>query len=83
MIYICSHKYSLYDLYKPYIRILKTLNVTVALEALGVYAKSIYRTLRKLKKYSVVAGDIMKALLNLKSVDVVSKMVIRDVLHFE
>lgn len=50
------------------------LNVSVALEALGAYAKSIYKTLRKLKKYSVVATDIMKALLNLKSVDVVSGM---------
>lgn len=53
-------------------KLIKTLNVSVALEALGVYAKNIYRTLRKLKKHSMVAADIMKALLNLKSVDVVS-----------
>ncbi|KAM5565133.1 putative E3 ubiquitin-protein ligase LIN-1 [Rosa sericea] len=41
-----------------------------ALEALGVYAKCIYKTLRKLKRSTVVASDIMKALMNLSSVDV-------------
>lgn len=60
---------------------LKIVNVSVAHEALGVYAKSIYRTLRRLKKYSAVPVDIMKALLNLKSVDVVSGMVICDIVH--
>ncbi|XP_024930397.3 putative E3 ubiquitin-protein ligase LIN-1 [Ziziphus jujuba] len=38
--------------------------------ALGVYAKCIYKTLRKLKRHSVVVTDIMKALMNLSSVDV-------------
>ncbi|KAL6216259.1 hypothetical protein ACLB2K_009482 [Fragaria x ananassa] len=41
-----------------------------ALEALGVYAKCIYKTLRKLKRSTMVASDIMKALMNLSSVDV-------------
>ncbi|KAK9946928.1 hypothetical protein M0R45_012367 [Rubus argutus] len=41
-----------------------------ALEALGVYAKCMYKTLRKLKRSSVVANDIMKALMNLSSVDI-------------
>ncbi|XP_050363758.1 putative E3 ubiquitin-protein ligase LIN-1 [Argentina anserina] len=41
-----------------------------ALEALGVYAKCIYKTLRKLKRSTAVASDIMKALMNLSSVDV-------------
>lgn len=54
----------------------KSCNVSAAHEALRVYAKSIYRILRKLKKYSTVAADILKALLNLNSVDVVSGLVI-------
>ncbi|PQQ21567.1 putative E3 ubiquitin-protein ligase LIN-1 isoform X2 [Prunus yedoensis var. nudiflora] len=45
-------------------------NDPAALEALGVYAKCIYKTLRKLKKNSVVANDIMKALMNLSSIDI-------------
>ncbi|KAI4346167.1 hypothetical protein L6164_013240 [Bauhinia variegata] len=50
---------------------LKTLiSDPIALEELGSHAKSLYRILRKLKKYSVVASDIMKALVNLNSVDV-------------
>ncbi|KAF5455763.1 hypothetical protein F2P56_025309 [Juglans regia] len=40
-----------------------------ALETLGEYAKHIYRTLRELKRNSVVVTDIMKALMNLSSVD--------------
>jgi len=51
-------------------------NVAAVHEVLRVYAKSIYRILRKLKKYSTVAADILKALLNLNSVDVVSRVVI-------
>ncbi|KAL9318046.1 hypothetical protein ACSQ67_014563 [Phaseolus vulgaris] len=43
-------------------------------EALRAYAKRIYRTMRKLKRYSTVAVDITKALLNLNSIDVVSRM---------
>lgn len=54
---------------------MKSVNFSGTHEALRVYAKSIYRTLRRLKKYSVVAVDIMKVILNLKSVDVVSGMV--------
>lgn len=37
-----------------------------------MYAKCIYRTLRKLKKHSVVVADIIKTLMNLSSVDAVS-----------
>jgi len=51
---------------------LEIVNGSVAQEALRAYAKSIYRIMRKLKKYSTVAADIMKTLLNLNSVDVVS-----------
>ncbi|KAF3446786.1 hypothetical protein FNV43_RR11966 [Rhamnella rubrinervis] len=40
-----------------------------AAKALGVYAKCIYKTLRKLKRNSVVVTDIIKALMNLSSVD--------------
>nr|AZL93829.1 U-box/WD40 protein [Ceanothus thyrsiflorus] len=40
-----------------------------ATKALGVYAKCLYKTLRKLKRNSVVVNDIMKALMNLSSVD--------------
>ncbi|XP_060962901.1 putative E3 ubiquitin-protein ligase LIN-1 isoform X1 [Cannabis sativa] len=40
-----------------------------ATRALGVYAKSIYKTLRKLKRNSMVVNDIMKALMKLPSVD--------------
>ncbi|XP_061337548.1 putative E3 ubiquitin-protein ligase LIN-1 [Gastrolobium bilobum] len=55
----------------------------IAQEALGVYAKSIYRTLRKLRKYSVVAVDIMKALLNLKSVDVTELWSCKEVVELD
>lgn len=37
-----------------------------------MYAKPIYKTLRKLKRNSVVVADIMKTLMNLPSVDAVS-----------
>ena len=50
----------------------ETVLILAALEMLGAYAKSIYRTLRELKKNSVVVTDIMKALMNLSSVDAVS-----------
>lgn len=53
---------------------MEMVNVSVTQEALGAYAKRIYRTMRKLKRYSTVAVDIMKTLLNLNSVDVVSRM---------
>lgn len=48
-----------------------SLNIA-ALEALGVYVKCIYRTLKKLKRNSLVVRDIMEALMNLPSVDAVS-----------
>ncbi|KAJ4702129.1 RING-type E3 ubiquitin transferase [Melia azedarach] len=41
----------------------------VALEELGKYAKCIYGTLRKLKKNSSLVTDILKALINLPSVN--------------
>ncbi|KAL2324995.1 hypothetical protein Fmac_024053 [Flemingia macrophylla] len=56
---------------------------TIALEALRAYAKSIYRTMRKLKKYSVVAVDIMKALLNLNSVDVTELWSCKEVVELD
>ncbi|XP_031283198.1 putative E3 ubiquitin-protein ligase LIN-1 [Pistacia vera] len=40
-----------------------------ALEELGKYAKCIYGTLRKLKRNSVAVTDILKALMNLSSVN--------------
>ncbi|KAK4834644.1 hypothetical protein QYF36_026100 [Acer negundo] len=40
-----------------------------AIDELGKYAKCIYGTLRKLKKNSVVVTDILKALMNLSSVN--------------
>ncbi|KAL8242036.1 hypothetical protein R6Q59_012338 [Mikania micrantha] len=40
-----------------------------ALDDIGGSAKAMYRTLRKLKKSSVIVGDIMKALMNLPSVN--------------
>jgi len=61
---------------------METVNVSVTQEALRAYAKRIYRTMRKLKRYSTVAVDIMKALLNLNSVDVVSRMVIWNIVQF-
>ncbi|XP_021997634.1 putative E3 ubiquitin-protein ligase LIN-1 isoform X1 [Helianthus annuus] len=40
-----------------------------ALGDIGGYAKTMYKTLRKLKKNSVIVGDIMKTLMNLPSVN--------------
>lgn len=51
---------------------LETINVSVAQQELRAYAKSIYKIMRKLIKYSTIVVDIMKTLLNLNSVDVVS-----------
>ncbi|KAE9619224.1 putative transcription factor WD40-like family [Lupinus albus] len=59
------------------------LNDPFAHEALGVYAKSIYRTLRKLRKYSMVAVDIMKVLLNLKSVDMTELWSCKEVVELD
>ncbi|KAK3007668.1 hypothetical protein RJ639_014310 [Escallonia herrerae] len=40
-----------------------------AVDELGVYAKCMYKTLRKLKRNSVVVNDILKTLMNLPSVN--------------
>ncbi|KAA8537516.1 hypothetical protein F0562_027124 [Nyssa sinensis] len=40
-----------------------------ALDELGVYAKCMYKTVRKLKRNSVMVNDILKALMNLPSVN--------------
>ncbi|MED6205903.1 hypothetical protein PIB30_022033 [Stylosanthes scabra] len=52
-------------------------------EALGAYAKSIYRTLRKLKKHSAAAVDIMRTILNLKSVDVTELWSCKEVVELD
>ncbi|KAJ8531170.1 hypothetical protein K7X08_026604 [Anisodus acutangulus] len=39
------------------------------LSELGIYAKCLCKSLRKLKKYSTVVGDIMKTLMNLPCID--------------
>ncbi|RDX93915.1 putative E3 ubiquitin-protein ligase LIN-1, partial [Mucuna pruriens] len=62
---------------------LESVNVSVAHEALRAYAKSIYRIMRKLKKYSAVAVDIMKALLNLNSVDVTELWSCKEVVELD
>ncbi|KAF5181242.1 Ring-type e3 ubiquitin transferase, partial [Thalictrum thalictroides] len=41
----------------------------VALKELGVYAKSVCKSLRKLKRSSVLVTDILKALMNLSSIN--------------
>lgn len=41
---------------------------------MGVYAKSIWKTLRRLKKSCTVVHDIMKALMNLPYMDAVSSV---------
>lgn len=51
---------------------LETINVSVAQQPLRAYAKSIYKIITKINKYSTVVVHIMKTLLNLNSVDVVS-----------
>uniref|UniRef100_A0A7N0UHD0 Putative E3 ubiquitin-protein ligase LIN ARM-like domain-containing protein n=2 Tax=Kalanchoe fedtschenkoi TaxID=63787 RepID=A0A7N0UHD0_KALFE len=45
-----------------------------ALEEQGVYAKSIFNVLRKLRRSSTAVTDILKALINLPSVNVVSSI---------
>ncbi|BAT94636.1 hypothetical protein VIGAN_08125500 [Vigna angularis var. angularis] len=63
---------------------LKTfLSDPITQEALRAYAKRIYRTMRKLKKYSTVAVDIMKALLNLNSVDVTELWSCKEVVELD
>ncbi|KHN11218.1 Putative E3 ubiquitin-protein ligase LIN-1 [Glycine soja] len=48
------------------------INDLIAQQELRAYAKSIYKIMRKLIKYSTIVVDIMKTLLNLNSIDVVS-----------
>ncbi|TKY51776.1 putative E3 ubiquitin-protein ligase LIN-1 [Spatholobus suberectus] len=55
----------------------------IAHETLRAYAKNIYRTMRKLKKYSAVAVDIMKAILNLNSVDVTELWSCKEVVELD
>ncbi|KAK7278577.1 hypothetical protein RJT34_23609 [Clitoria ternatea] len=55
----------------------------IAHESLRGYAKNIYRTMRKLKKYSAVAVDIMKALINLKSVDMTELWSCKEVVELD
>ncbi|KAB2046622.1 hypothetical protein ES319_D01G248300v1 [Gossypium barbadense] len=45
------------------------INDPTAIEELGQYANCIYKTLRKLKRNSFMATDILKALMNLSSVN--------------
>lgn len=44
-----------------------------ALNELGVYANCMYKALRKLKRNSTMVNDILKTLINLPSVDAVSR----------
>lgn len=80
-LFTLSRRHYLLVLYKGLLNG-KTVNVSVTQEALRAYAKRIYRTMRKLKRYSTVAVDITKALLNLNSIDVVSRMVIWNIVQF-
>lgn len=54
-----------------------------ALEELGMYAKCIYKTLRKLKKHSVLVADILKALMNLTSVNATELWSCSEVIELE
>ncbi|XVF55313.1 hypothetical protein PTKIN_Ptkin06aG0027300 [Pterospermum kingtungense] len=63
---------------------LKTfINDPAALEELGKYAKCIYKTLRKLKRNSAVATDILKALMNLPSVNATELWSCTEVLELD
>ncbi|WRX24164.1 WD40 repeat - like 10 [Theobroma cacao] len=63
---------------------LKTfINDPAALEELGKYAKGIYKTLRKLKRNSVVATDILKALMNLSSVNATELWSCTDIVELD
>ncbi|KAF8022683.1 hypothetical protein BT93_F0259 [Corymbia citriodora subsp. variegata] len=54
-----------------------------SLEELGMYAKCIYKTLRKLKKHSVLVADILKALMNLTSVNATELWSYNEVIELE
>ncbi|XP_039059934.1 putative E3 ubiquitin-protein ligase LIN-1 [Hibiscus syriacus] len=63
---------------------LKTfINDPTAIEELGKYAKCIYKTLRKLKRNSFVATDILKALMNLSSVNATEMWSCTDVVELD
>ncbi|KAK8662840.1 hypothetical protein V6N13_024727 [Hibiscus sabdariffa] len=63
---------------------LKTfINDPTAIEELGKYAKSIYKTLRKLKRNSFVATDILKTLMNLSSVNATEMWSCTDVVELD
>ncbi|XVE96847.1 hypothetical protein REPUB_Repub02eG0258400 [Reevesia pubescens] len=63
---------------------LKTfINDPAALEELGKYAKCVYKTLRKLKRNSVVATGILKALMNLSSVNATELWSCTDVVELD
>ncbi|GMJ08460.1 hypothetical protein HRI_004515200 [Hibiscus trionum] len=63
---------------------LKTfINDPNAIEELGKYAKCIYKTLRKLKRNSFVAADILKALMNLSSVNATEMWSCTDVVELD
>ncbi|XP_022767512.1 putative E3 ubiquitin-protein ligase LIN-1 isoform X2 [Durio zibethinus] len=63
---------------------LKTfINDPAALEELGKCAKCIYKTLRKLKRNSFVAADILKALMNLSSVNATELWSCTDVVELD
>ncbi|GMI71721.1 hypothetical protein like AT3G06880 [Hibiscus trionum] len=63
---------------------LKTfINDLTAIEELGKYAKCIYKTLRKLKRNSFVAADILKALMNLSSVNATEMWSCTDVVELD
>ncbi|XP_038714919.1 putative E3 ubiquitin-protein ligase LIN-1 isoform X2 [Tripterygium wilfordii] len=54
-----------------------------ALEEMGKYAKCIYKTLRKLKRHSIVVPDILKALMNLSSIDAMELWSSTEVVELE
>ncbi|KAK6939336.1 WD40 repeat [Dillenia turbinata] len=54
-----------------------------ALQELGPYAKSIYKTLRKLKINSAVVSDILKAIMNLPSVNATELWSCTEVIVFD
>ncbi|XP_039069062.1 putative E3 ubiquitin-protein ligase LIN-1 [Hibiscus syriacus] len=63
---------------------LKTfINDPTAIEELGKYAKCIYKTLRKLKRNSFVANEILKALMNLSSVNATEMWSCIDVVELD
>ncbi|KAI3953488.1 hypothetical protein MKW92_021138 [Papaver armeniacum] len=60
---VCLNRYFKLSLFPSF------LIISDALKELGMYAKSIWKSLRKLKSSSIVVKDILKALMNLSSVN--------------